>query len=75
MKQACLSTQILQKPQHEVDRHQTLDMCSREKQACNKKNKRHKDLLPEFNLTPWGLRLRWGTHKRWTFTPRSLSSL
>jgi hypothetical protein len=29
-------------------------MCSREKQAYNKmnKHKRHKDLLPEFNLTP-----------------------
>jgi hypothetical protein len=61
MRQACLSTQILQKPQRGVDRQQTLDMYSREKQTCNKKNKhkRHKDLLPEFNLTPWGLRLRW----------------
>jgi hypothetical protein len=31
----------------------TLDMCLREKQACNKmnKHKRYKDLLPEFNLT------------------------
>jgi hypothetical protein len=77
MRQASLSTPILQKPQYKVDRHQTLDMCSREEQACNKKNKhkRHKDLLPELNLTPWGLRLRWGTHKEWTFTPRSLSSL
>jgi hypothetical protein len=29
-------------------------MCLREKQAYNKMNKqkRHKDLLPEFNLTP-----------------------
>jgi hypothetical protein len=29
-------------------------MCSREEQAYNKmnKHKRHKDLLPEFNLTP-----------------------
>jgi hypothetical protein len=29
-------------------------MCIREIQACNKKNKhkRHKDLIPEFNLTP-----------------------
>jgi hypothetical protein len=53
MRQACLSTPILQKPHHEVDRHQTLDMCSRAKQAHNKKNKhtRHKDLLLEFNLT------------------------
>jgi hypothetical protein len=37
-----------------VDQHQTLDICSRDEQEYNKKNKhkRHKDLLPEFNLTP-----------------------
>jgi hypothetical protein len=36
-------------------------------QANNKSNKhkRQKDLLPEFNLTPWGLRLCWVTHKGW----------
>jgi hypothetical protein len=72
MRQVYLSTPNLQKPQYKVDRHQTLDMCSREEHACNKMNKRkrHKDLLLEFNLTPWGLRLRWGTHKGWMLTDK-----
>jgi hypothetical protein len=29
----------------------------------------HKDLLPKFNLTPWGLRLYWGTHQVWAYAP------